>query len=138
MHAKIDRERSLGLVPFAKQQPTLVFRQYLKFVNGQIGPPAGLEHRVAQPIQRPGYGFAVKTLKRPLDGSLAGKENRRPSRSDGGRGRLSFSLHLTPHRLQALKLAHYAYVLDQSRIALEGAAKELAADDRIRKAYLGM
>jgi branched-chain amino acid transport system ATP-binding protein len=38
----------------------------------------------------------------------------------------------------ALKLAKHAYVLEQSRIALEGSAAELAADDRIRKAYLGM
>ena len=38
----------------------------------------------------------------------------------------------------ALKLAHYAYVLEQSRIAIEGPASDLAADDRVRKAYLGM
>ncbi len=38
----------------------------------------------------------------------------------------------------ALKLADYAYVIEQSRIAIEGAAADLAADDRVRKAYLGM
>ena len=38
----------------------------------------------------------------------------------------------------ALRLAGYAYVLEQARIALEGDAKDLAADDRVRKAYLGM
>jgi len=38
----------------------------------------------------------------------------------------------------ALKLADYAYVLDQSRVAIEGPATDLAADDRVRKAYLGM
>ena len=38
----------------------------------------------------------------------------------------------------ALKLADYAYVLEQSRVAIEGPATDLAADDRVRKAYLGM
>ena len=38
----------------------------------------------------------------------------------------------------ALKLADFAYVLEQSRVAIEGPAADLAADDRVRKAYLGM
>ncbi len=38
----------------------------------------------------------------------------------------------------ALKLANYAYVLEQSQVAIEGPAADLAADDRVRKAYLGM
>ncbi len=39
---------------------------------------------------------------------------------------------------QALKLAHYAYVLEHSHITIEGSAQTLAGDDRIRKAYLGL
>jgi branched-chain amino acid transport system ATP-binding protein len=39
---------------------------------------------------------------------------------------------------QALKLSRYAYVLEHAQIALEGDAKDLAGDDRIRKAYLGL
>jgi branched-chain amino acid transport system ATP-binding protein len=39
---------------------------------------------------------------------------------------------------QALKLARYAYVLEHSSIAIQGAAETLAGDDRIRKAYLGL
>jgi branched-chain amino acid transport system ATP-binding protein len=39
---------------------------------------------------------------------------------------------------QALKLASYAYVLEQARIAIEGKANELVNDDRVRKAYLGL
>jgi branched-chain amino acid transport system ATP-binding protein len=39
---------------------------------------------------------------------------------------------------QALKLARYAYVLEHSEIAIEGAADELAGNDRVRKAYLGL
>ncbi len=39
---------------------------------------------------------------------------------------------------QALKLAKYAYVLEHSRIAIEGSAETLAGDDRVRKAYLGL
>jgi branched-chain amino acid transport system ATP-binding protein len=38
----------------------------------------------------------------------------------------------------ALKIAQRGYVLEQSRIALEGMASELAADDGVRKAYLGL
>ena len=39
---------------------------------------------------------------------------------------------------QALKLAQYAYVLEHSHIALEGTAGDLAGNDRVRKAYLGL
>lgn len=38
----------------------------------------------------------------------------------------------------ALKQARYAYVLENSRISIEGAAAELTQDDRIRRAYLGL
>jgi len=37
----------------------------------------------------------------------------------------------------ALKIAHYAYVLETGTIALQGAGDELLADERVRKAYLG-
>lgn len=37
----------------------------------------------------------------------------------------------------ALSIAHRAYVLETGRITLSGAAKELAASDEVRKAYLG-
>jgi branched-chain amino acid transport system ATP-binding protein len=39
---------------------------------------------------------------------------------------------------QALRLAQYAYVLERARIAIEGPVAELAGDDRVRKAYLGL
>lgn len=39
---------------------------------------------------------------------------------------------------QALKLAQYAYVLEHAQIALEGKAEDLAGNDRVRKAYLGL
>ncbi len=38
----------------------------------------------------------------------------------------------------ALDCADRAYVLQSGRIEIEGPADELAADDRIRKAYLGI
>jgi branched-chain amino acid transport system ATP-binding protein len=38
---------------------------------------------------------------------------------------------------QALAVADRAYVLENGRVALEGKAKELAADERVQKAYLG-
>jgi branched-chain amino acid transport system ATP-binding protein len=38
----------------------------------------------------------------------------------------------------ALKVAHRAYVLEVGRIAMQGAAAELAASDAVRKAYLGV
>ena len=40
--------------------------------------------------------------------------------------------------VQALKLARYAYVLEQSKITLEGLSNSLLEDDRVRRAYLGM
>jgi branched-chain amino acid transport system ATP-binding protein len=38
----------------------------------------------------------------------------------------------------ALKLAHRAYVMEHGRITLEGDAASVAADDHVRKAYLGL
>ncbi|MGA0594679.1 ABC transporter ATP-binding protein [Enterovirga sp. CN4-39] len=38
----------------------------------------------------------------------------------------------------ALKQASHAYVLEHARIAIEGPAAELANDDRVRRAYLGL
>lgn len=38
---------------------------------------------------------------------------------------------------QALKIADRAYVLNNGKITLEGTAKELAADDNVRRIYLG-
>jgi branched-chain amino acid transport system ATP-binding protein len=40
--------------------------------------------------------------------------------------------------LMALQVAHRAYVLESGRIAMEGPAAELAHDDRVKKAYLGV
>lgn len=38
---------------------------------------------------------------------------------------------------KVLRLAHYCYVLDSGKVALEGAAHELARDARIEQTYLG-
>jgi branched-chain amino acid transport system ATP-binding protein len=38
---------------------------------------------------------------------------------------------------QALRVADRAYVLETGRIVLEGTARELAADERVQRAYLG-
>ena len=38
----------------------------------------------------------------------------------------------------ALDLAHYAYVLETGRIALQGKGRELKDNDHVRKAYLGI
>ena len=37
----------------------------------------------------------------------------------------------------ALSVAHRAYVLETGTISMEGDAREMAEDDRVRKAYLG-
>jgi len=39
---------------------------------------------------------------------------------------------------QALQLAHYAYVMETGRIAIEGLSEELRASDHVRRAYLGV
>jgi len=38
----------------------------------------------------------------------------------------------------SLKLAGHAYVLENGRVTLSGTGEELLADDRVRRAYLGM
>ena len=38
---------------------------------------------------------------------------------------------------KALAVADRAYVLETGKISMQGSAKELAEDDRVRKAYLG-
>jgi len=38
---------------------------------------------------------------------------------------------------QSLKLANRAYVLENGRVVLEGAGKDLLNDERVREAYLG-
>jgi branched-chain amino acid transport system ATP-binding protein len=39
---------------------------------------------------------------------------------------------------QALKVAHRGYVLETGRVVLSGSGRELAADSRVRRVYLGM
>jgi branched-chain amino acid transport system ATP-binding protein len=39
---------------------------------------------------------------------------------------------------QSLALAHRGYVLENGRIVMSGSGKELLADDRVRKAYVGI
>jgi branched-chain amino acid transport system ATP-binding protein len=39
---------------------------------------------------------------------------------------------------QALTLAHRACVLESGRLVLEGPARELLGDDRLKRAYLGL
>jgi hypothetical protein len=39
---------------------------------------------------------------------------------------------------RAVALAHRACVLENGRLVLAGAARDLAADDRLRKGYLGL
>ena len=38
----------------------------------------------------------------------------------------------------ALSIANRAYVLETGRIVMSGKAKDMLADDKVRKAYLGM
>ncbi|MFM7345707.1 MAG: branched-chain amino acid ABC transporter ATP-binding protein, partial [Tagaea sp.] len=38
----------------------------------------------------------------------------------------------------SLRLAHHGYVLENGRIVLAGTGEALLADDRVRRAYLGM
>jgi branched-chain amino acid transport system ATP-binding protein len=39
---------------------------------------------------------------------------------------------------EALESADHGYVLEAGRVALEGDNRTLRADDRVRRAYLGM
>jgi branched-chain amino acid transport system ATP-binding protein len=39
--------------------------------------------------------------------------------------------------MAALGIAHYGYVLETGKVALEGTGQTLLQDERVRKAYLG-
>jgi branched-chain amino acid transport system ATP-binding protein len=39
---------------------------------------------------------------------------------------------------KVLRVAHYCYVLENGRIAIEGESAVLLADDRIQRSYLGV
>ena len=39
---------------------------------------------------------------------------------------------------QSLALAHRGYVLENGRIVMSGSGADLLADDRVRKAYVGI
>jgi branched-chain amino acid transport system ATP-binding protein len=39
---------------------------------------------------------------------------------------------------EALESCDYGYVLETGRVVLEGTHRTLTADDRVRRAYLGM
>ena len=52
---------------------------------------------------------------------------------------LGVTVLLVEQRLaEALDLADRAYVLQTGRIVMSGPAKEIAADDGVRRAYLGL
>jgi branched-chain amino acid transport system ATP-binding protein len=40
--------------------------------------------------------------------------------------------------LQALRISHRAYVLEQGKVAMEGSSAALRSSDTIRQSYLGM
>ncbi len=46
-------------------------------------------------------------------------------------------LLIEQNAVSALRMAHYGYVIETGEIVLEGSGKELLADKRVRKAYLG-
>lgn len=46
-------------------------------------------------------------------------------------------LLIEQNAVSALRMAHYGYVIETGEIVLEGPGKELLADERVRKAYLG-
>jgi branched-chain amino acid transport system ATP-binding protein len=52
---------------------------------------------------------------------------------------LGVTVLLVEQRLaEALEIADRAYVLQTGRIVMSGPAKEIAADDAVRRAYLGI
>ncbi len=46
-------------------------------------------------------------------------------------------LLIEQNAMAALRIAHYGYVLETGSIVLEGPARKLLEDERVRKAYLG-
>ncbi|HOV86555.1 MAG TPA: ATP-binding cassette domain-containing protein, partial [Syntrophobacteraceae bacterium] len=46
-------------------------------------------------------------------------------------------LLIEQNAMAALRVAHYGYVIETGRIVLEGEARDLLEDQRVRRAYLG-
>jgi branched-chain amino acid transport system ATP-binding protein len=77
-------------------------------------------------LDEPSWGVAPKLVTRILD----------TIRTISGRG---ISILLVEQNVQrALEIAHRGYVIQTGRIVMEGPGRDLLADDRIKRAYLGM
>jgi branched-chain amino acid transport system ATP-binding protein len=130
-HARAERDRTLeyvyGLFPVLKDRAT----QLAGSLSGgeqqmcAIGRALMARPRVLM-LDEPTLGLAPVLVARIFD-------TVRAINADG-----VTVLLVEQNVRQALALAHRACVLESGRLVLEGPARELAGDERLRRAYLGM
>ncbi|HEX2838990.1 MAG TPA: ABC transporter ATP-binding protein [Phycisphaerales bacterium] len=128
-HAEIarDREKALGLFPRLKERLTQTAgtlsggeQQMLAMARALMARPKLLL------LDEPSLGLAPQIVQTIF--SIIREIN--------AAGTTILLVEQNAH--MALKVAHRAYVLEVGKIAMEGDAKELAASDQVKKAYLGV
>jgi branched-chain amino acid transport system ATP-binding protein len=123
--ANIDR--MFGLFPILKERETQLAglmsggeQQMLAIARGLMAQPRLLM------LDEPSWGIAPKFVTKVLDVIQRVNET-------------GVTVLLVEQNLhKALSIAHHGYVIQTGRIVMEGSGAELAANDDVKKAYLGL
>jgi branched-chain amino acid transport system ATP-binding protein len=120
-------ERMYGLFPILKERSQQLAgtmsggeQQMLAIARGLMARPKLLM------LDEPSWGIAPKFVTRVLDVIQRVNES-------------GVSILLVEQNLhKALAIAHYGYVIQTGRIAMQGSGSELMNNDEVRRAYLGL
>ena len=120
-------ERMFGLFPILKERQTQLAgtmsggeQQMLAIARGLMAQPRLLM------LDEPSWGIAPKFVTKVLDVIQHVNES-------------GVTVLLVEQNLhKALSIAHHGYVIQTGRIVMQGSGAELAANDDVKKAYLGL